>query len=566
MKPLFTVRSISTVLLASPLSFVYAAPAATTPQATTPQATVPTAQPTLVKPVAVKPVATKPIPARANSVSPSVKPTASPTPIAKPTQAKSVAVPTPKPKPVAHVAVKAASIAPSVFELSRTQKLANGLTLVTRTDRTAPRVAYSLVVRASAADESAANAGWRRILTEAMLRSTLSEGFSPSGQPAAMPGSEVLPKELTGLQMQRLAEASGGQIGASVSDDTIEFWAVGESRGASALLNVMLQLATHPRLSAADIEAGRRRVAAAGEASQDDVAQNATAALRAQIYRNAAGAPLAYGLVPQGTETSRRAVSDDSLRAYYRSYFRPDNVVFAAAGSVEETLLATQLKNVKAPVRAEGEANSDEVVTRGAVPYFAPITKTEPALLVRQLPTADAWVFVSFLGAPSSGNDLPALAVMSAVLGEAPGARLPRRLLGTRPPSLGGPPDEIAQQAAVSFVPRRFGSEFVLYAQTQAGAVDSVKNALLDETRKLRDTNVSEAELMRAKNYVRGSWAVDREPLRERAYNAALAAATGGAPDIAWPANVQKVSAADIRRVAQKYLSGYAVALIMPQE
>jgi zinc protease len=460
---------------------------------------------------------------------------------------------------------------PALRDLTQTQKLSNGLTLVTRRDRTSPRIAYSLLVRAGAADETVANAGWRRILTEAMLRASLTQGFAPAATRTeggkTEGGKEAAPPTaLTGLQMQRLAEAAGGQIGASVGDDAIEFWAVGETRGANALLDVLLQVALHPRLGTADIDAARRRVAAASEASQDDIAQSATAALRAQIYRNASGAPLAYGLTPQGTETSRRALTEERLRAYFRAYFQPGNIVLAAAGSVEESGLAERLQNVTAPQFSTDNSATDEPIVQGRIPAFAPIIKTEPALLVRQLPTADAWIFVSFLSAPSNGADLPALAVMAALLGEAPGARLPHRLLGSRPPSLGGPPDETAQQAAVSFVPRRFGSEFVLYAQTESNSVENVKNALLDEARKLRETTVSEGELTRAKNYVRGSWSVDREPLRERAYNAALAAATGAEPDVAWPTSIQKVTPADIRRAAQKYLGGYAVALIMPQQ
>jgi predicted Zn-dependent peptidase len=68
-------------------------------------------------------------------------------------------------------------------------------TLVTRIDRNAPRVAISLLVRAGAVDETPSEAGWRRLLTEAMLRASLPEN-----------GSDAV----TGLQMQKLAEQAGG--------------------------------------------------------------------------------------------------------------------------------------------------------------------------------------------------------------------------------------------------------------------------------------------------------------------------------------------------------------------
>jgi zinc protease len=459
-------------------------------------------------------------------------------------------------KPAPQVAPKPATpvvASPSLRDLAQTRKLSNGITLVTRRDDTSPRVAFSVLVRAGAADETLQNAGWRRVLTEAMLRASIMKTGEAS-------------EELTGAKLQRVAERAGGSLGASVSDDVVEFWAVGDASGSDVVLGALTTLVLSPRLNDADIAAARRRVTAASMAAEDDIALGATAALRAQVYRNAAGTALAYGLTPQGTEESRRTLTNDRIQAFFRSYVRPDNLVVAASGAIDVAAVATQLEKLTAPLAKSGELSPDDIVARPSPPAFAPVAKADPTLLVRQLPTASAWVFVSFLGATTNSPDLPALAVTAALLGEAPNARLPRRLLNTRTPSLGGPPEESAQQAAVSFVPRRWGSEFVLYAQTEANTVESVKNALLDEARKLRETAVSVAELDRAKNYVRGSWSVDREPLRERSFNAALAVATQAAPDWDWPGAVQKVTAADVRRVSQKYLTGYAVALIMPQE
>ncbi|HEX8551487.1 MAG TPA: pitrilysin family protein [Abditibacteriaceae bacterium] len=551
MKNTFTVRSIPTVLslLAAPLSTLPSSAAPVTSPAPAPPVTAP--KPGVTKPAA--PATAKPAPAvikpqalpKPQISAPAIKPPTA-TPV-KPVATKPVIAPVAAAKPVVPPAK-----APSLRELASTRKLSNGITLVTRLDRTSPRVAFSILVRAGAADETVQSAGWRRVLTEAMLRAS-----------AVKTGEST--EELTGAKLQRLAERAGGSLGASVSDDVVEFWGVGDASGSDVVLGALTTLVLNPRLSDADIAAARRRVAAASMAAEDDIALGATTALRSQVYRNTAGSPLAYGLAPHGTEDSRRTLTNDRVQAYFRAYVRPDNLVVAASGAVDEAAVAAQLEKLTPPPAKTGELSPEDIVARPSAPAFAPVAKTDPALLVRQLPTDNAWVFVSFLGAAANSPDLPALAVTAALLGEAPNARLPRRLLNTRTPSLGGPPEESAQQAAVSFVPRRWGSEFVLYAQTEANAVESVKNALLDEARKLRETSVASAELERAKNYVRGSWSVDREPLRERSFNAALASATQGASDWEWPGAVQKVTAADVRRVAQKYLTGYAVALIMPQ-
>ncbi|HEX8834782.1 MAG TPA: insulinase family protein, partial [Abditibacteriaceae bacterium] len=397
---------------------------------------------------------------------------------------------------------------------NRVQKLSNGMTLVTRFDQTSPRVAISLLVRVGASDETAATAGWRRVLTESMLRASYSDLPIPAATsgtttsntttPDAKTPAENAPDAdksttgnaapglsgtvLTGAQLQRLALAAGGRIGASVGDDVLEFWVTGESRNAPILLDLLMTLVTRPRLANADINAGRRRIRANVQNEADDIALMATSSLRAQIYRDAAGKPLAYGLPPQGTDESLRRLTAGKIRALYQAYFNPQNFTVAATGDVDATALSAKLEKVSMPARRDVptvEPTADvlpeeAIVVRPAPPVFSSPSRTEPILLVRQLPTQDAWIFISYRTAAANGTDAPALSVLAAALGESPTARLPRRLLNGRLPSIGGLPDETALQASVSLTPRRFGSEFVIYAQTGVSNVDSVKNALLD--------------------------------------------------------------------------------------
>ncbi len=483
--------------------------------------------------------------------------------------------------------------------------LDNGATLVIRMDRTAPRVAISLLVRAGAADETTATAGWRRLLAEAMLRASIdgptaarntmaqqlttqpvSQQAADAPPPSTPPAGDSQPPAggaLTGTQLQRRAEAVGGRIGAGVGDDVIEFWAVGDSSGASTLLDLLLTVALRPRLSEADVEAARGRLVARVESEQNDIRALAASALRGQLYRDARGEPLAYGLPEQGTRQSLEALTRDKLRDYHRRYFQPSRLTVSAAGDVNAGALSARLARL---------ATTDTPAAPVVAPPFAPVGKSDPLLIVRQVAPGldrprEAWVFISYLVAGFNHADGPALRVLAAILGESPNqsaARLPRRLMtlgpnrltfGASSPAVGAAQ---AAQTAALLTPRRFGGEIILFAQTEASDVDAVKNALLDETRKLRETNIGAAELTRAKNFVRGSWAVDREALRDRAFQAGLVAALNPAPslppgatamslpsDTDYPARVARVTAADVRRVAQKYLSSYAVALIMPE-
>lgn len=430
-----------------------------------------------------------------------------------------------------------------------TSVLPNGLTLVTRVDRTAPRIAISLQARVGAADEMAETAGWRRLLTEAMLRaaSTGTPGNGPTGSNA---------RAVAISQLEREAEAAGGRIGAGVGDDEVEFWAVGDSGSSGHLLDLLLNVVQHPRLSDADLDVARRRMQNRLDNGADEVSQQAVMALRSRLYRDARGELTAYGLPENGTDDSLQALTAPKLRALWTQYFQPSRLVVAVTGDLNESRLRDRLTQLPG---ATATAAATE-------PYFAPLSEGQPDLVVRQTPllAPAAWVFISYNVAGLKDADQPALRVLAAALGESSLARLPQRLLSGRP--IPHSPRVSAAQVAIQYSPRRYGSEIIAFAQTDVRNVQNVKSAMLDEIRKVRDAPLEDRELARAKNYVRGNWAVEREGLRERAFQTAFSPALGAPPDTEWPHRVAAVTAADVRRVARKYLQAHAVALILPEQ
>lgn len=471
---------------------------------------------------------------------------------------------------------KAATKSAAPLVATERRVLSNGLTLVLRRDQTAPRMAISLLVRASAADETIETAGWRRLLAEAMLQASYkSDGAQKEDNaPATLERrADAQARIFTGQQLQRAADDVGGRIGATVGDDSIEFWVIGDSDQTPILLDLLRTLVQRPRLAQSDVDEARRRMMERAQNDGDDIATLATGALRAQLYRDAGGRSLAYALPSNGTSQSLEGLSQRALVGFYNRFFQPSRMTVAMAGDLKAGAARAVLEQISAP-------RTDVPIAPALAPGFAPTGKNDPVLIVRQLPTRAAWVFVSYRVAASNGADAPAVRVLSALLGEAPDSRLPRRLMGGVGFSDGRAGGAAtASQAAVSFSPRRFGGELVLFAQTSPTGVEAVKNAMLDEARKLRDAPPTQSELAHAKNFARGTWAVEREGLRERAFQAALAASLSPAPafpagtsampipaDSDWPARLNAVSPADIRRVAQKYLDSYAVALIMPEE
>jgi predicted Zn-dependent peptidase len=507
-----------------------------------------------------------------------------------------------------------AAVAPAV-----SQTLPGGATLITREDKIAPRVSISLLVRAGAADETVSTAGWRQVLAAAILRATkIESGKAQTGAAADAPAGsqgEVASKTIRTLgAWQRWAETHGGQIGATVSDDAIEFWATGDSASSGDFLKALLQIVSSPRLSDSDLAAARRYALEQAGLPARGVARRAAELVARQLFRDAKGTPLAYGLPDFGTFESLSGLTNEQIRAWHGQYFVPVRFTISAAGDADVPALRSTLEKWtaerSAPEKTTPESSTPEksapAPETGAAPAetppdappstpalaapavstppmpatpapgdrapaFAALKPNAPPLSVREMNTEGAWVFVAFRApAPASlaPEEYAALYVLSAALDGSASARLPRRLLPQSDASASkiASNKEKATQVAAEFSPRRWAGELAVLAQTSTASLDAVKNALLDEVHVLGVTPLSSGELQDAKNFARGRWAANREASHDRAFEAATAALVQPFPDTEWPRRIAAVSATDIQRAAQKYLRAYAVVVILPQD
>ncbi|HVF85606.1 MAG TPA: pitrilysin family protein [Abditibacteriaceae bacterium] len=434
--------------------------------------------------------------------------------------------------------------------------LPNGLTLVTQIDRTSPRVAFSVLVRAGANDETAQNAGWRRLLAEAMLRATQNSGTST-----------------TIAIRNRQLEELGGRLGASVGDDAIEFWASGESQNATALLDLLLQTVRTPRLSDADVQAARQSLAARRTATSDEVTILATGAIARQLFQGTSGQPLAYGLPLLGTDESLNSSSSTRLRELRNQFFASSRLTVGATGDLDEVNLRSRLATFGTSALLNTTPS-----TPAAPPVFAPRTPSEPVVVTQTSLIPGDWVFVSYRLAAANDDDAPALSVLAAALGSSPASRLSKRLLAparvpvTSGENAPGSPTQpsprsatqpAALQASAALTPRRYGGDLTLFALTGASNAEQLRQAMRDEVRLLRETPLNATELEAARQFSVGDWALGGENLRDRAFRLASDEALGVAQtNAAWTSRLQNVSAEDVQRVARKYLAAEAVVIV----
>ena len=416
------------------------------------------------------------------------------------------------------------------------QTLPNGVVFLPAIDRTSPRVAISLLIGEGAADETAADNGWRRLLVAAMAQQ------APDGYEIGT--TDVAKQE----SLTNAASELGGALAVSVGDDVVEISVEGDSARGADLLKLALALLQNPRLTDENIDKARERQLDRVNAQDLQATTKIDNAIRTQVFRDAAGDLVAYGLPDDGTLKSIEALDNDKIRAL-QTRLASAPLTVSAAGDVDVAALRAVLSQL--PARAPMAA---------AKPVFALPKAGAPSLRVSEADVEGAFVLVSYPLADFDAADAPAMRVLVAALSDAKGARLPSRLSNTL---VKGAPQ--AESVSAQWLNRRYASELLLTAQTAPANIEGVKNVLLDEVNKLRQKPISATELERARAYSRGDWALDRQDLRSRAFLSGLPTATGAPSDATWQTRLAQVSAADVQRVANKYLKPYAVALVMPK-
>lgn len=438
-----------------------------------------------------------------------------------------------------------------------TTVLAGGSTLLVRSDKIAPRVAISLLVRVGSADETPANAGWRQVLSTAILRATrLDIGDKDPKQP---------PRYATLSDLKQRLEEWGGDMGATVDDDAIEFWITGDSRYSAELLRLLMQVVAQPRLAEEDLAAARRHVLSLQAQAANNLAARASTAIARQLYRGTDNKPIAYALPDFGSFESLGEVETEQLREWHAQYFVPSQFVIAASGDVDSATLKNEFLRIRHTFYNDAAAT----VLAEKKPVFADLKpNSKPAVVA--VAGGGAWVFVAYrTPAPSAmtPEENAALEVLTAALEGSAQARLPRRLLGDagKPFDPAAQSNALAAQTAANWTRRRYAGELTVFAQTGTANIETVKFALLEEVQKLRDTPLSAAELQSARDYARGRWAVERDTLRERAFRTGRAAIQSASADSQVPALLDAVTAKGVQEAARKYLQESTVVNVIPQ-
>jgi len=400
-------------------------------------------------------------------------------------------------------------------------RLTNGLTVLVRENPTAPVVAISLMVKMGTRWETPENAGISNLVQLMVVRGTPTR---------------------SGTQIVEQADAMGGSIEATGDVDASEIAATALARHWVEMLDLVADVALHPTMPESIVQAVRdflvRQVRNRGDKPYDVAFDTLTARLFGRHP---------YAWDPIGLKESLERLDRPALVAHYGRHYVPGGMVLAVSGRVKVAEVVAQAGRLFGAMPV------------GPVPVAAPPAPPAPAPWreTRVVPGAQAQILMGSLAPALTDPDYPAVKVMSTVLGGGMAGRFFSELRDKQ---------GLAYTTGTQFPGRVDRSFFLAQLGTAPENVARAEPALREQLERVQRARVGDEELRVAKAYVLGNLAMDRRTNARQAWYLAAYEEAGVGYEFLdrYVAAVRAVTAADVQRVAQRYLAVIRTIIVQP--
>jgi predicted Zn-dependent peptidase len=409
------------------------------------------------------------------------------------------------------------ALAPSVVaaegsagQVSRT-RLDNGFTVLVRENRTAPVVGISLMVRMGTRWETPATAGLSNLVQLMVVRGTTS---------------------LNGVQIVRQADRMGGTIDALGDEDFSEISATALSRFWREMLGLVADVALHPSVPEGTLSDVRNFIVRQIRNRSDRPYDVAVDTLIASLFGSHP-----YAWEPEGLRASLEQADRAAVLAHYHRFYVPGGMVLAVSGQIKTPEVLAEARRLFGAMPA------------GTPPAANPPVPPAPAATreVRVVPGAQAQVLMGVLAPALTDPDFPAVKVLATILGGGMAGRFFSDLRDKQ---------ALAYATSAAYPARVDRSYFLAQLGTAPDNAARAEQALASELERIRREPVSADELRVGKNYLLGNLAMDRRTNARQAWYLAAYEQAGVGYEFLdrYIAQVRAVTAADVQRVAQRYL------------
>lgn len=367
---------------------------------------------------------------------------------------------------------------------------------------------------------------------------TARQGATQNGL-AALAAQTLLLTSIDGVSLSDRISAAGGSIDFSVDPAVARFSLEVLPSSMPGVSRDIARAIAAPDTSPATIAAARDALGARIDDNERNPISVGLEMLRQSYYRGPAGAP------SLGTRAALANLGPADVAAFFAAHYVRGTAFAAATGRVDDA--TTAAANV---ILAAFPAGTEAPLALRAQAFPA-----QPKHLITQREIGVPFALVGFAAPTMTDKDFAAMLVVRSLLDDVAARQSPTTLsLFQR---------GINVVYAYDVKPATF-TVAINGSEIDPTAGITVLQAIL-KTAVSRPLNRDVVK--RYKETARGDWALEAVTLTDRAWQIASAVNLGADPATAQSvtAAIDRVTAADIQRIAKTYLQHYAVAVVLPR-
>ena len=403
-------------------------------------------------------------------------------------------------------------------------KLDNGQTVIIQEEHNNPIVTIDTWVKTGSVDENDNNSGVSHFLEHLFFKGTKTH---PTGE------------------FDKLLESKGAVINAATSKDFTHYYILLPSKFFDLALELHADMLLNPQIPRKELEKERKVVL-------EEIAKNENDPDR-QLYENLN--TLMYTTHPYkrkviGSANVIETIRREEILEYYNTHYAPSNMITIVVGDVNtQDVLDKISKNFVAESRK---------ITKNNLKKEKPLTEKKSYTKLADINSG--YMLIGFRGASINDNDTFALDVLATALGDGTSSRLYQNIKENK---------QLVFSISSANSSLRDDGIFYVSSRFEPNNVQKVEKAIFTEIEHIKKFGITDKELTIAKSIIEKDTHYSRESVSNIANGIGYTMTITDNPNYYkdYLSNISKVTLADVKRVANKYLAENksAVSIMLPK-
>ncbi len=409
----------------------------------------------------------------------------------------------------------------AAIELKR-EVLENGLTLLGVERHNLPIVMLTVGIKAGAVIEPEDKAGLANLAAELLTEGT---------------------KKRTANEISEEIEFVGASLDTSGGDDYIVISLSILKKDLSKGLDILSDIILNPSFPGDEINKKKKQIKGSLRGREED-----PDFIASREFRKAVFGAHPYGRLTEGTPETLDSIKQGDLVDFHANYYTPNNAIISVVGDITMEEAKGLLKNYfsgwkKREIKKPFLDKPKQVDKKTVVTINKDITQAN--------------IMLGHLGISRDNPDYYNVMVMNYILG---GGGFASRLMQNIRDEKG-----LAYDVHSSFDARKETGSFYIGLQTKNESASTATEEALKEIYRIRNSEVSDAELTNAKSFLKGSFPMKIETSRKIANFLLAVEFYGLGLDYIskYPAYIDSVTKESILKAAKKYLDPERLILVV---